>query len=1207
MNHKNNHFQLLLLITLLSWQALPAQVLVNLAWEQGNGAPSSSIDYSVSALDANGNLVVAGNTINGTEAENFLITKFDPEGQILWEEQYDYSDLTDFATAIAIDGNGNVLVAGASQNGTLDFDYALLKLDGNGSTLWSVRYDGLGQGDDIPTGIALDSNGNIYLTGVSQGDSTQQDFATVKYSSSGVQQWVARYDYAQLPDAAAGILVDEAHQQVIVSGASAANATDWDVATLRYSLSTGAALSVARQASGASSFTEPIALTQDGQGHFLITGTATGPTGTDIQIIKLDTALNIEWVQTYDASSLDGGRDVAVDAHGDIYVCGYRQTEAGMAFQLLKYDEVGTLLWQQSREGKEPTDSARAVYLSLDAEGQVYVSGDVGQVGGGSYLMTLLYDPEGQLLWETFYDDPSREEVPADLRADLFGVVYLTGKSQSGGSGQYLTLKYEVMPLAPQVVLGPTGKASHVAHEVLIRFDPSVVDPAFVDNRELNFGRVDEIITDPALISLMDSKLQANGQLGSWTLSRVFHSLDTQDETMTSVLGKTVELPKLWSALRLHLPAVAARSLMDEHEVADSLSTLPLRYLRYAHPNYSLHLNACAPNDPLYGSQLSLDNSDTARTHINAEQAWCLLDSTDQPKGRPSIRVGVFDTGLDADHPDFVFGGGAGYAGSVVDMGRRFLNGSQTTLQYGDPDLQGHGSKSAGIVAAIRNNGTGIAGIAGGDVGKGEGEGVHLVNLQTFFPDVLGGTSANIADLVDAFTWGLTAGPNGSPAFQLANHGYGFYLDDIQVSQPNVDLFREVWQTAFRAEVTSVVSRGNAFQADPTAASSLPATFTIDSVQEPSFYFDDWNLSVGASDERGNLARWQNPGNPDPFSSYYSKSVDLIAPGISTYLETTNDQGGYSDFNGTSASAPHVVGAAALLMSYSDVPLAPEDVERLLQYGAVPKSTMDSTGWGMLDAYASLKLIEQPEYRVMHFDTVLTGGGIQVAPSTITIRLTADYDTIEAGIYQAVPYQHVATFSYDLGPGASLATLPPNKPPYWIRNSGSRLWGPNGTLVGGTGQYVVPVDRASFFSLPTASSATVSGYYYEVLLSPSESVVIPYGADTSARVAFSLLAYNPEGFPTSLEEAISPEALRLSLFPNPSSDQTSLTYELASSQPVRMQLLDASGRCVWRRPSMHMVAGVHQQVIPTASLPAGLYVLRLQAGVQSSSVKLIKQ
>lgn len=1195
-------------VELACWQGLPAQALVNLAWEQGNGAPSQTIDYSVSAFDAWGNLIVVGNTLTSGEAENFLITKFDPEGQILWEDEYDYSSLTDFATAVATDGQGSIYVAGASTDSTEGYDYALLKLDDDGNRLWSVRYNGPGNGDDIPTALALDANGAVYVSGASLGSGSLEDFATLKYSSSGVQQWVARYDYAGWTDAVAGLVVDEIHQQVVVTGASAANTTDWDVATLRYDLSTGNALSVTRQATGASAYSDPVALTQDDQGNFYITGTIHDGSDTDIQTLKLDSTLAVQWVETYDGGLLDGGRDVIVDANGDLYVAGYRQTETGMAFQLLKYADDGSLLWQASRNGQEESDLAAAKYLSLDPQsGGVYVSGQVNESGQGSYLMTLLYGPEGELLWEHHYDDPGEEEIPTDLRADLFGAVYLTGKSQSSSSSQYLILKYEVLPVSPQPVLAPNGVASHVANEVLVRFDPGVVDPAFVDNTDLQFGRVEDIITDTALIALMDSKLDANGQLGSWTLSRVFHSLNTQSETFTSVLGREVKLPKLWSAFRLHLPVSLLESLPDEHAVADSLSTLPLRYIRYAHPSYYLHLQACAPDDPRYGNQLSLDNNDPVRTHINAEQAWCFLDSVDAQKGKPAVRVGIFDTGITASHPDFVFGGG-GYAGSVVDGGQRFINGVQTGVQYAQADPQGHGSKTAGIIAAIRNNNTGIAGIAGGDVGKAEGEGAHLYDLRTFTADFFG-TTATIPDLADAFMWSLTAGPGNSPLFPLAHHGYGFLLNDIQVSQPNVALFREVWETAFKAEVSSVVSRGNAIEADPNAAASIPATFSIDSIQEPSVYFDDWNLSVGASDEGGNIATWLAPSNPDPFSSYYGKSVDLIAPGVSSILETTNSQSSYSDFNGTSAAAPHVTGAAALLMSYSDVPLAPEDVEHLLQYGAVPKSIMDSTGWGLLDAYASLKLIEQPEQRIFHFDTLLTSGAVQATPGTITIRLTSDYDTIAAGIYQATPYQYVATFSYNLGSGASLAALPAGKLPYWywVRNSGSSLWGPNGTLVGGSSQYVVPVDQVEFAGTPTPGSASLTGYYYEVFLSPTQSVVIPYGADTGARLAFSLLAYNPSGFPTDIDPTDITNGLSMEVFPNPTPGSATLRYELAQPATVRLTLLELSGRALWQDQIGPQMGGVHTQELPVKSLPAGMYLLRMQAGDQSSFLKLIKQ
>jgi hypothetical protein len=97
-----------------------------------NGAPSSDIDYSLSVFDGSGNLIVAGNTLASGEAENFLITKIDPEGNILWETYYDFDDNTDYATAVTVDDNDNILVSGASFSVTTnDFDYATLKIDPN--------------------------------------------------------------------------------------------------------------------------------------------------------------------------------------------------------------------------------------------------------------------------------------------------------------------------------------------------------------------------------------------------------------------------------------------------------------------------------------------------------------------------------------------------------------------------------------------------------------------------------------------------------------------------------------------------------------------------------------------------------------------------------------------------------------------------------------------------------------------------------------------------------------------------------------------------------------------------------------------------------------------------------------------------------------------------------------------------------------------
>ena len=59
---------------------------------------------------------------------------------------------------------------------------------------WVARYNGPGDYDDEATAIAVDSLANVYVTGSSWDLVTEWDYATVKYDSSGVEQWVARYN-----------------------------------------------------------------------------------------------------------------------------------------------------------------------------------------------------------------------------------------------------------------------------------------------------------------------------------------------------------------------------------------------------------------------------------------------------------------------------------------------------------------------------------------------------------------------------------------------------------------------------------------------------------------------------------------------------------------------------------------------------------------------------------------------------------------------------------------------------------------------------------------------------------------------------------------------------------------------------------------------------------------------------------------------------
>ena len=98
--------------------------------------------------------------------------------------------LDDDAKGLAVDSSGNAYSLSAATSN----DYSTIKYDTSGNQIWVANYDGPANGNDQAVGIALDSGGNVYVTGASSGIGTNVDYATTKYDSSGNQVWVARCD-----------------------------------------------------------------------------------------------------------------------------------------------------------------------------------------------------------------------------------------------------------------------------------------------------------------------------------------------------------------------------------------------------------------------------------------------------------------------------------------------------------------------------------------------------------------------------------------------------------------------------------------------------------------------------------------------------------------------------------------------------------------------------------------------------------------------------------------------------------------------------------------------------------------------------------------------------------------------------------------------------------------------------------------------------
>jgi hypothetical protein len=210
-------------------------------WTNRYNGPANSDDYAYAlAVDRSGNVFVTGASDNGGGFTAYATIKYSAAGALLWTRRYNGPSGIDDATAIAVDGSGNVVVTGESRSGSSD-DYATIKYSSAGVALWTNRYDGPANGEDLPSAVAVDGSGNVYVTGSSAGSAGGLDFVTLAYSSAGVPLWTNRYNGPvngdDRPQSRSSIAVAP-DGSVYVTGASDANPTfrtTYDYVTIKYS------------------------------------------------------------------------------------------------------------------------------------------------------------------------------------------------------------------------------------------------------------------------------------------------------------------------------------------------------------------------------------------------------------------------------------------------------------------------------------------------------------------------------------------------------------------------------------------------------------------------------------------------------------------------------------------------------------------------------------------------------------------------------------------------------------------------------------------------------------------------------------------------------------------------------------------------------------------------------------------------------------
>ncbi|MBN1801129.1 MAG: SBBP repeat-containing protein [Candidatus Lokiarchaeota archaeon] len=379
---------------LKSSEASSSLVQWNVTWASN----SSEMAWDI-ALDSLENIYVAGS--NMSNPDQIFIIKYDKEGnyisKITWETNQLEGD-----TGIALDGLNNLyFIAGTYDESSSDYNLTVVKYNSAGIYQWNATWGGTGY--EVGKSIIIDSSNNVYVTGeTSSFGALGSDMFVVKFNSLGEYQWHATFPGIN-SEVGNDIALDSSGN-IYITGYSRNSSDYYDICVVSFDASGTCRWN---QTWGISNNEQGRAIALDDSNNLYIVGLTNNSIDGDFNafLVSFDSTGTYFWNDTWDSTYDDSATDVALGKDNNIYVLGATVDEIGTDIDvlLLCYDSETNYKWNATWGGPR---QEMGMAMIQDSSGSFYITGFVDSNKTGAF------EYDSFLIKMTFESTSDQSSVP---------------------------------------------------------------------------------------------------------------------------------------------------------------------------------------------------------------------------------------------------------------------------------------------------------------------------------------------------------------------------------------------------------------------------------------------------------------------------------------------------------------------------------------------------------------------------------------------------------------------------------------------------------------------------------------------------------------------------------------------------------------------------------------------------------------------------